>query len=193
MKKNWKWAALLLCVMLMNTAMPAFADFIPAEGQGQFGFKAVVLSERVSVREMPDTRAKVLQRLSYGTVFFTQNVENGWCDCNEGESADFSANPLQGYVLEDYVLVDPMYYVTEASTVVYATNDIKAKKVAMLAKDTSLPIIQGEDGWLLVSLRGAAGWIPLSRTEWYSYLDALRGSAEDEMVPDAEDEMGGEG
>ena len=193
MKKMGKWMALLLCVLLLNVAMPGLAEIIPAEGQGQFGFRAVVLSERVSVREKPDTRAKVLQRLSFGTVFFTQNVENGWCDCNEGESADFSANPLQGYVLEDYVLVDPMYYVTEASTVVYAAKDVKAKKVGMLATGTSLPIIQGEDGWLLVSLRGAAGWIPLSRTEWYSYQDALRVNAEDEMLMDAEDEMGGEG
>ena len=192
MKKMGKWMALLLCVLLLNVAMPGLAEIIPAEGQGQFGFRAVVLSERVSVREKPDTRAKVLQRLSFGTVFFTQNVENGWCDCNEGESADFSANPLQGYVLEDYVLVDPMYYVTEASTVVYAAKDVKAKKVGMLATGTSLPIIQGEDGWLLVSLRGAAGWIPLSRTEWYSYQDALRVNAEDEMLMDAEDEMGGE-
>ena len=180
--KRMQWVSLLVCLVLLAAALPGSAEILPAEGQGQFGFKAVVLSERVSVRETPDTRGKVLRRLNYGTVFFIQNVVDGWCDCNEGESADFVPDPLHGYVLEDYVLVDPMFYVTEASTVVYATKDAKAKKVAMLTKDTSLPIIQGEDGWLLVSLRGAAGWIRLSRAEWDIYLEALNGGTVDEMI-----------
>ena len=65
-----------------------------------------------------------------------------------------------------------------------------AKKVFTLHTDAETlrsacdeeKLIQGEDGWLLVSLRGAAGWIRLSRAEWDIYLEALNGGTVDEMV-----------
>ena len=41
----------------------------------------------------------------------------------------------------------------------YAWNDTAALKVALLDKDTTLPILKDCGDWLVVSLRGASGWI----------------------------------
>ena len=142
----------VLCMILM--AGCAAAEIIPPVGMGQTGYQAVVLSERVSVREAADTRAKVVTRLSYGTNLIVWNQNNGWWECYLSEVSGFS-----GYALDDYLLVDPAYYVTEKSTPVYAWNDVKAKKIGLLVAGTRLPIIRQMGKWLLVSLRGATGWI----------------------------------
>ena len=51
----------------------------------------------------------------------------------------------------------------------YAWSGLSAPKVALLEKNTELfdintylPILKNEGEWLLVSLRGATGWIHLS-------------------------------
>ena len=56
-------------------------------------------------------------------------------------------------------MINPAWYVTEKSTAVYAWNDVNAPKVALLDKDTVLPILKDDGDWLVVSLRGASGWI----------------------------------
>ena len=64
-----------------------------------------------------------------------------------------------GWVNADYIAIDPARYRTEAETPVYAWNDTKAPKIGLLDKDTILPILKEEGDWLIVSLRGAVGWI----------------------------------
>ena len=64
-----------------------------------------------------------------------------------------------GWVNADYLAIDPAWYRTEALTPVYAWNERTAPKVALLDTNTLLPILRQEGPWLVVSLRGAAGWI----------------------------------
>lgn len=57
---------------------------------------------------------------------------------------------------------------------VYAWNDTAAPKVALLDKNTRLPILKEEGGWYLVSLRSAVGWIqrPDSMSETIEQAEA---------------------
>ena len=59
----------------------------------------------------------------------------------------------------DFLAIDPAWYRTEEKTPVYAWNDTSAPRVALLDENTTLPILKTEGNWLVVSLRGAAGWI----------------------------------
>ena len=62
-------------------------------------------------------------------------------------------------MLEDYILIDPAYITIEESTPVYAWQATNAKRVGLISKGETYPIIRMEGNWLLISLRGAAGWI----------------------------------
>ena len=59
----------------------------------------------------------------------------------------------------DYLAIDPAWYRTDKATPVYAWNDTAAPKVGLLDKDTVLPILKDDGGWIVVGLRGASGWI----------------------------------
>ena len=73
-------------------------------------------------------------------------------------SDDVDASPA-GWVKAEYLVIDPAWYRTEEETPVYAWNDESAPKVALLNADTKLPILKEEGEWIIVSLRGATGWI----------------------------------
>ena len=75
--------------------------------------------------------------------------------CTLGDSED---SPC-GWLNADYIFINPAWYVTEKSTAVYAWNDTAAPKVALLDKNTRLPILKEEAEWYVISLRGATGWI----------------------------------
>lgn len=70
-----------------------------------------------------------------------------------------------GWVRNDYLMMDPSWYVCDDDLQAYAYPDVMAPKVAYLEKDTRLPILTEYNdgvsigGWVCVSLRGAAGWI----------------------------------
>ena len=57
------------------------------------------------------------------------------------------------------IIVNPAWYVTEKETAVYAWNDTAACKVALLDKNTRLPVLKEEGDWYVISLRAAVGWI----------------------------------
>ena len=65
----------------------------------------------------------------------------------------------------DYLLMDPAWYVCDESMQVYAYPDVMAPCVGLVNKGTQMPVITGYrdgeslNGWVCVSLRGAAGWI----------------------------------
>ncbi len=149
-----KFMAILLGLMLAGMASVALSEIRAPYGEGQIGYMAVVICEKLTVRESQNTASKAVTRLNFGDWFITQQNAGGWCDVFLNET-----DGPTGYVLSDYVLIDPSRYVTDASTVVYAWDDVQAKKVGMLATGTELPIIRETEDWVLVSLRGASGWI----------------------------------
>ncbi|MGN0992281.1 MAG: SH3 domain-containing protein [Candidatus Ventricola sp.] len=151
MKRIFIWMAAMLL------AASAKAEIIPASGMGQIGYEAVVLCEELTIRSDTSTASSAAGRLQYGDVFACQQVlKDGWCDCF---LSDIEGTGSAGWVRSDYVLIDPSYYLTEKSTPVYAWNEAAAKKVALLGAGEKLPILREEGDWLLVSLRGAVGWV----------------------------------
>ncbi len=134
----------------------ARSGVLPPYGEGQIGFRAAVLCESLTVRQEPDEGSKAVKTLRYGEFLLVLRQENGWAECIQSDDVD--ASPI-GWVNADYILVDPAWYRTGEKTPVFAWNDTDAPKVALLNKDVTLPILKEEGDWLLVSLRGATGWI----------------------------------
>lgn len=154
-----KMARLTMMTVLMLTltlgSIGGYAEILPPYGEGQIGFEAAILCEELTMREKPSTSSKIVKTLQYGEVLLVVKQSGGWAYCALGDSED----ALVGWVNADYIAIDPAWYRTEAATPVYAWNDQEAPKVALLSKDTILPILKEEGDWLIVSLRGAVGWI----------------------------------
>ena len=155
MKKNIRILILALLVLALGSAAAVHAEIIPPYGEGQIGLTSVVLCEQLTLRREPSTSAKTVETLMYGSLINVMKQENGWAYCVFGDSEESPA----GWVKTDYIAVDPAWYMAVAATPVYAWNDAAAPKVALLDTGTRLPILKDDGDWLVVSLRGASGWI----------------------------------
>ena len=155
MKKQIRAVILALLVLALGSVMAARAEIIPPYGEGQFGLSAVVLCEELTMREKPSASSRAVETLHYGDRPNVISQSDGWAYCVDGDSED---SPV-GWIRADYIAIDPAWYVTNTATQVYAWNDAAAPKVALLDKGTRLPILQDFGDWLVVSLRGASGWI----------------------------------
>ncbi len=156
MMKRSLIALLLTLAVLMTAANGCLAEILPAQGEGQIGLQAVVLCETLALRQERSASSKTVKTLRYGEKIIVANQVDGWAECflsdsTEGEHA--------GFVSTEYLIIDPAWYRTDGSTPVYARNDTTAPKVALLKKGVTLPILWDEGDWLIVSLRGATGWI----------------------------------
>lgn len=160
-KYAWRTILAVLILMLGSTGIGR-AEILPPYGEGQIGLQAVVLCESLTVRQEPRVSSKAVQTLQYRDLIIVTEQLDGWAYCFLGDAEDAAS----GWVSADYIVVDPAWYRTEAETPVYAWNDTAAPKVALLGAntawmdpDTFPPILKEEGEWLIVSLRGAAGWI----------------------------------
>ncbi len=154
--KRFAWLTVVLALILALGSIGAVrAEIIRPYGEGQIGLISVVLCEELTLRKKPDTGAKTVMKLEYGDRVIVDRQEDGWAHCFTSDEED---SP-EGWVNADYIAVDPAWYVTEGRTPVYAWDDAHAPKVALLNGDTTLPILAQEGNWLLVSLRGAVGWV----------------------------------
>lgn len=163
--KKIHWLTLLTALILaLGCICAGSAEIIPpCEPGQQIGYPAVVLCDTLTLREGPDASSKAIRTLQYGDLPIVIGAdrpsgakeENGFVYCTLGDSED---SPC-GWINSDYIVINPAWYMTEKSTAVYAWNDTAAPKVALLDKDTRLPILKEEGDWYVVSLRGAAGWI----------------------------------
>ena len=163
--KKYSWLTILtVMVLVIGCIGTACAEIIPpCEPGQQIGYPAVVLCETLTLREKPNTSAKTVKTLNYGDLPIVVGAdlpegpkeENGFVYCTLGDSED---SPC-GWINSDYIFINPAWYVTEKKVTVYAWDDISAPKIALLDKDSRLPILKEEEDWYLVSLRGAVGWI----------------------------------
>ena len=168
MKKH-TWLTILTALVLMLGGIGAVhAEVIPPFGEGQIGYTAVVLCEELTLRQEPGASSKAVQTLHYRDLVNVTKLENGWARVVLGDSEDSA----YGWVNADYLVIDPAWYRTDTKTPVYAWNDTAAPKVALLDEniefldpETFLPILKQDGEWLVVSLRGAAGWIHLEAGE----------------------------
>ena len=162
-KHSWLKILTALVVMLGCTGF-AHAEVIPPLGPGQqIGYPAVVLCEKLTLREKPSASSRALETLNFGDQPIVINAdlpegpqeENGFVYCTLDDSEE---SPV-GWIDSGYVVINPAWYVTEQKATVYAWNETDAPKVALLDKKTRLPILKEDGDWYLVSLRGAVGWI----------------------------------
>ena len=155
MKKVSRLAILVALIYLLGSLGIVRAEILPPRGMGQIGLQAVVLCDSLTVRQKPSSASKAVETVRYGHLPIVMEQSDGWAYCALGDSED---SPM-GWINADYLAIDPAWYRTEEETPVYAWDDEAAPKVALLDKDVTLPIIKEEGDWLIVSLRGAAGWI----------------------------------
>lgn len=155
MKKKVYLAILTALVLALGSIGTVQAEIIPPHGFGQIGLQAVVLCEKLTLRREPNAGSSAVMTLEYGSLPIVIEQTSGWAYCTTGDSED---SP-KGWVNSDYIVIDPSWYRTEQKTPVYAWNSGSAPKVALLDANTTLPILKNEGEWILVSLRGAAGWI----------------------------------
>ncbi len=156
MKKNGWLTILAALILALGIIGTVHAEIIPPHGEGQIGFQAVVLCDELTLRRDASASAKAVTTLPYGYLIIVTQQKDGWARCVLSDSED---EDTSGWVRADYIAVDPAWYRTEAETPVYAWNDAAAPKVALLGRNTTLPILKQEGDWLVVSLRGAVGWI----------------------------------
>ena len=164
MKKQGWLAILTVLILTLGCIGTGFAEIIPPCGPGQqIGYPAVVLCEKLTMREKPNTSAKAVKTLYFGDQPIITGAdqpegakeENGFIYCTLGDSE----NSPSGWINAAYIAINPAWIVTDQETAVYAWNDTAAPRVGLLAKGTRLPILKEEGDWYIVSLRGAVGWI----------------------------------
>ena len=154
--KKYAWLTVLTALILMLGSIgTVHAEIIPPHGEGQIGLQAVVLCESLTVRREPNAASKTVTTLDYGSLPIVTEQKDGWAFCFLGDSED----SLSGWVNADYIAIDPAWYRTDKKTTVYAWGSTDANKIALLSAGTSMPILKDEGAWLIVSLRGATGWI----------------------------------
>ena len=162
MKKHIRIAAMVLTAVILGSIGAVHAEIIPPDGDGQIGWTSVVLCESLTVRAEPRTDAAAVQTLPYGKRVMVQNKTDQWVQCFTSDALD--SGPV-GWINTDFIVIDPAWFHTKADTPVYAWNDTTAPKVALIGRDVTLPILKQDGGWLVVSLRGAAGWIWIGEAE----------------------------
>ena len=156
MKKHIRLTILVLLAVILGSAAAVQAEILPPRGEGQIGLQAVVLCESLTLREAPRADAGILGSLENGRSIIVSKQTDGWAECFVSDAED--AGPA-GWVKSDYLAIDPAWYRADAATPIYAWNDTSAPKVALLDKDTTLPVLKDDGEWLVVGLRGATGWI----------------------------------
>ncbi len=155
--KKCVWLAILtVVVLLIGSIGSAMAEILPARGAGQIGYDAEVLCESLTIRQERSAYSKETGTLYYGDFLIVMEVKDGWALCCVSDDVD--AAPL-GWANADYIAIDPAWYRTDRKTQVYAWNDPEAPRVALLDRDQMLPVLKEDGDWLVVSLRGAVGWI----------------------------------
>ena len=155
MKKLFLLTILTALMLMLGSLGAAQAEIIPSRGMGQTGLQASVLCSSLTLREEPDAASKALQTLKYRDLIIVTEQKDGWARCVLGDAE----NSPSGWVNADYIVIDPAWYRATEMTPVYAWNDTAALKVGLLDPGTTLPILKDTGDWLIVSLRGATGWI----------------------------------
>ena len=149
---------LVLIMMLLCTSAHALVvepeeyNTAFAEKTGLYAYDGYVLCDSLTLRSKPDINSKSLRSLSHGQKLLISMREGEWYHVYVSEH-------VEGWVKNEYVLVNPPLYVTEAETPAYAYGSRYAPRVALLSKNETLPIIHMTEDYYIVSLRGASAWI----------------------------------
>ena len=115
--KKYGWLMILTALILASGCIGiVHAEIIPPLGPGQqIGYPAVVLCEKLTLRENPSSSSKAVQTLNYGDLPIVIGAdqpagakeENGFVYCTLGDSED---SPC-GWINADYIVINPAWYV----------------------------------------------------------------------------------
>lgn len=178
MTKLRRTALLFFAALLFLSAWAsARAEILPARGERAGSYQATVLCESLTVRSKRSSSAAAVKTLKYGDIFYVRECWDGWADCYLTDSPEAG---MAGWVDSNYIVINPEWYLTEEYTPVYAWNDTLGPRVALLDSGARLPVLKDEGEWLLVSLRGAVGWIFKTAEDRVSQatMDRLRSLSE---------------
>ena len=115
-----------------------------------------VLCESLSLREQPEGSSPLLDTLAYGTRCTILEESGSWYHV---VYRDEDGIRRSGFVRKEYVLMNPTYFAPSGETPVYAMPSGDAKRVALIGSGESYPVIGLYDGYLVISLRGASGFV----------------------------------
>ncbi len=115
-----------------------------------------VLCESLSLREQPEGSSPLLNTLTYGTSCTILEESGSWYNVvyRSQEGIRYS-----GWVRKEYVLMNPTYFTPNEETPVYAMPCSGSKRVGLIDSGTSYPVIGLFDDFLVISLRGASGFV----------------------------------
>jgi len=117
----------------------------------------VVISANTSLREEPNTRAKLLASPKNGEVVNIVFEANGWYHL---QYKDPRTNLMyEGYVRTDFIMAQPRFIVMKVLTDIYAMPQSNSKKVGQVPKGTTLAIIGEMNNYYAVNLRSASGFV----------------------------------
>ena len=115
-----------------------------------------VLCEFLSLRENPDVTSKLIHTMTYGTYCTVKEESGSWYNVTYRNEEHMR---YSGWVRKEYILVNPDYFVPDGETPVYAMPSGSSKRVGLISGETRYPIIGEINGFLVISLRGASGFV----------------------------------
>lgn len=155
----------LLAMLLLATS--ASADpYIAGDGMGSArGIQGtgIVISRNISLRQGPSFDDKVITSIENGTELRIDGEQGNWLRVR----ATTKKGTFEGWVIGDYVVVEPMKIVLrEGNVPAYAAPSQLSKKVGSLNAFTELHVIGVWDHYYVVSLREASAFVERSVLHW---------------------------
>lgn len=113
---------------------------------------ALVLCQSLTLRAQPDVTSAPLASLPYGTLLTCSSAWHpGWLEVTVDDQT--------GWVRDEFLLLDPQYITFSAETPVLAWPSPDAPWIGLLDAGTSAPVLGVSNGYTVISLRGASGFV----------------------------------
>lgn len=150
--------ALAACALICSGAACGMAEVIELDCEPN-GFEGgYVLCESLTVRESASPGAPSAATLSYGEMFAIVQDDGEWMQILYRLKDAEGMMYLQGWVRSAYVIANPAWFTPTAETPVYAMPSADAPRVGLI--DSGKYAVIGEmDGYAVISLRGASGFV----------------------------------
>lgn len=144
MKRQLRLLALLIALITL-LAPAALAE----------EWKGEVIAKQITLRATAKSNGKTLGSIKNGAeVTILDEDFDGWYHVRH--------DGKEGYVMAQYVVKNPEHITTLSSTLVYAFPNSE-KCVGQLSSYTRLTVIDIHEGYYVVNLRQASGFIPLNK------------------------------
>ena len=114
-----------------------------------------VLCQTLTMRESAAASAKAVHTLVYGDTVDILAQDGVFTQVAAGDGAQ----RVRGWVRGEYLLVDPVMYVSAGETAVYAYPGEDAPRVGLLSGGETHPVIARLSGYIVISLRRASGFV----------------------------------